>query len=449
MISRELRPFYDLTISDPLFAAEGLDLDNALNAIEAIEVTTQKLQEFWQKSHRGFCFWYPFSETLHPFRFLRKFLECEREIRHFLANPSLENAEKLLHLYNKTGDALIADLDAYSGALKALLKMEGIEFESSIFYFHSNAVTVKEFISSIEMINENALMLRSEVRQREKILKNAEVREVARFSDRDNYMTALKDSGPGLSQEYLYMQKLEEENAPPILERYGPIYYELPHLDGNPRVHRFQAYVMKGPYPGVKYLSISLTDQRYFLKLQDTPKEVSEKQSHFDNRNKVIYEPLMKRGINYWHQSATSFYSVMDLGYYSDLATIVDSKWRRPFLDARQLLIQKSSLFDLILWNGWTHERIYLQMTGVQAGVNKLSSPLYSFVARSYPSLYYLPFNKSVWRLEKPLHFLGSRFGKGGVYSTYEDLKSELSREMLEKIFQGRILRKKEWENHE
>jgi hypothetical protein len=241
------------------------------------------------------------------------------------------------------------------------------------------------------------------------------------------------------------MLELEKKNSPPIVERYGPIYYEFPHLNGFPEVHAFYVSIVKGPYPGIKYLSASLADRRYFMKLKETSEEFSAERNKFDNRNMTIYEPLMKRGIFYWHQSVTSFYSVLDLAYYADLATVVDCYKRRPFLPRKAVLTQKSSLLDLILWNCWTHERVYLKMTEVQAKAGRLPSPLYSFIARSYPSLLYLPFNSSVWRTEKPAHFLGTRFGKGGIYKEFEEIKAELPTDKLEEIFKGRILRQEDW----
>lgn len=443
MIPQPLENFFNLAVDDPLFAAEGLDLDNAIIAIDSIAITANTLQKFWQKSHRAFCFWYPFANTMHPLRFLRDFIESERRRRSFLSNPSFDSAKRLLSIYEKTARTLSADINAYCDAICALQKMENVSLENSIFYFTANSVTFGEYLSSIELLKENVAELKKDIAIRREALENPTFKISSKLHR--EIPIPQKNSGPDLLPAYQYMLELEEQNSPFILERYGPIFYEFSHLEGAPTVHRFNVYVLQGQNHGIKYLSASLTDKRFFLELENAPGDFAGERSKFDNRSKIIYDPLIKRGINFWHQSATSFYSVLDLGYYADLATIVELSWRRPFLNRNYLLRQKSSLIDLLLWNAWTHERVFIEMTSIQASVGSLPSPLYNFIARSYPSLYYLPFNGSVWRLDRPAKFLGSRFGSGGIYRNFEELKSVLSKEKLQKIFQGRLLRKKDW----
>ncbi len=441
-----LSAFHKLTLRDPLFAAEGLDIDNAGWALDELELLTGKLERVWHKSHRWFCFWHPFAETLHPIRFLRKFLESERRRRLFIIRPSEENARLLLRAYEKTVSALELNIAAYLDSISDLRRMEKVPPDGSILYFHTNSISFAEFVESAESIRRNAKELGREVERRRTLLSGG-------APGSGNISGGLfpksdpiprKDRGPALSEKYQKMLLLEEKNLPGIVEKYGPIFYEFVHLDGTPRVHNFFAYVTKDNF-NRRQFQISLADRRFFLELVNTKSALPSGQSSFDSRTRVIYDPMIKRGIPYWHQAVTSFYSVLDLRYYADLATVTDLGWRRPFLDKGAVLSQKSSMLDMILWNGVKHERTHLVMSRVQAGASQLPSPLYNFIARSYPSLYYLPFNRSVWRLDEPPRFLGSRFGRGGIYKTFEEIEPFVSAEILEKVFEGRKYRNEDW----
>src|SRR3990167_8487110 len=106
VIPEPLQKFYNLTLTDPLFAAEGLDLDNTRWALEDLRKLANDLEREYRKQYWWFCFRYPFVETLHPIRFLERFIDCERSRRLFLYNPIMPNAQDLIRSYQKTLAAL-------------------------------------------------------------------------------------------------------------------------------------------------------------------------------------------------------------------------------------------------------------------------------------------------------------------------------------------------------
>ncbi|MBI2122305.1 MAG: hypothetical protein HYT98_04255 [Candidatus Sungbacteria bacterium] len=445
-MDKKIKSFHNFTLRDPLFAAEGLDIDNAKWALEELEFLTREVERVWRPSHRWFCFWHPFTETLHPIGFLKRFLESERQRRRFIISPSEKNAELLLRTHEKTVSALELNLTAYRDSILDLCRQEHIPPDTSIFYFHTNSISLAEFLKSIEVIYSNLKELKKEVKRRRNIFERGDFKSI-NFSDAQPPGAdpiPWKIQGPSLSEKYQEILRLEEKHISGLVEKYGPIFYEFAHLDGTPRIHNFFTYVTRDNR-NRRSFHISLADCRFFLELTKTESALPAAQSPFDNRTRAIYEPSLKRGVRYWHQDVTSFYSVLDLRYYADLATLTDLNWRRTFLDHQAVLSQKSSMLDLILWTGVQHERSYMVMSKVQARAGQNPSPLYNFIARSYPSLYYLTFNRSVWRISDAPRFLGSRFGNGGIYKTLEEIEPFVSSEILEKIFESKKYRHMDW----
>src|SRR3990167_5555345 len=384
MIPPSLQEFYIKTKGDPLFAAEGMDLENASAAIGELYQTTSRLEKLYRETKKEYWFHFrhSFLKTLHPFNFLRSFIECEKRRRIFLAEPSAASARRLINSYWHALASWEGDVSSY--------KKDNVKVDQDLL----ETVPRMDYIP-FELV------------------------------------------GPKLTAESDFILSLEEDVMPSILERYGPIYYTLSHFDGRPKNHQFYLYILKSPEADKKFLRITLADEYFFLEIDPAKYKFHEGIS--------IYEPLIKRGIRFWHQSATTFYSVRDFTYQADLASIADLHWRRKFLDKFLVLSQKSSLLDLFFWNGVIHEQTFLRMAKIEAASGVLNPLSYVFIVRSYPSLFFLPFNRSVWRLEERPNFVGSRFAGGSIYKTLDDIRKDVGKEDLREIFLGPSYRAKDW----
>lgn len=432
--------FYQLTLKDPLFAAEGMDLDNAQLAVDELEKQTLELEKVWRSSHRWFCFRYPFADTLHPVRFLRTFVACERQRRRFMTTVSQPDAAALIKAYLRCVNALDKDLRAYRDALLGIQKLEKFPLDATIQYF-DHMISFEGVLKIIDAMLGNAAMLREDIERRSALL--------AGRVDMDVFSIP----APPQSLEEVMPIKFEHRPLSPelrkiletklsyklIIEKYGPLFYNSDLFDREPTVHEFHLAIIKDSASERRKIAVFLADQYYFLDLNEM------KDKFFLGMS--IYEPLIRRGIPYWNQPATAFYSVFDLEYYADLTTAADLKWRRPFLDQAAVLRQKSSMFDLLLFTGADYDGGYTTLSKVMARANELPSLIFTYIARGYPSLYYLPFNRSVWRRKEKLRFWGSRFGEGSPYKRFEEIYSRTSPDMMEQILKGGSYRRKDWQN--
>ena len=433
-----LKSFYELTLRDPLFAAQGLDLINAAWALGRLEEAADSLEQVLRKKNRWFCFWYPFRHTLHPVSFLKSFLDSEKKRRLFLSRPSLENAEALLKSHRATSRALEADLKAYREALLGIQQAERFSSETAIQYF-DNMITFREVLASVDVMLENARLLGRELKEREKILKgektaaffpkNREMPDISKFMP-------VKFEGPALRPDLREIHESKEKRLR-FVERYGPIFYTSALFDEAEKTHQFFVYVLKDRESEQRQLEIVLADQYFFLDLDEM------RDKFFLGMS--IYQPLIKRGIRYWNQPSTAWYSVFDLAYWADLSAAADLTWRRPFLDRERVLFEKSSMLDLLLETGANYDELYVRLAKIMAKANELPSLIFTYVARGYPSLYYLPFNKSVWRLETRPNFTGTRFGEGSHYKKFDEIKDTLSREALLEVFKGGAYRNQDF----
>ncbi|GEM_PF-2500431 len=459
-----LNEFYAQTLRDPLFAAEGLDIDNAQLALDELEQITKKLQIVDQRLAGQIYFWFnPLTKILHPFNFLRSFLKSERARRRFLADATFSHAKSLVSCYYQTVRALEKDLSAYRFACLSAQEKTLSKFPKATAYnFYRRSVSFSDFINCINLMIDNAQVLRNEVEGRSKLLlslmqqaiwnkdkkennsflsfpKEPVMKEITQKNTTRKISAKSREILTWIEQGRDYMYYLKKRYGQVSTELIGPISYKLSQFDDKPTTHQFFVSIAKDQSGITRSLSAILADQYHFIELA--------KNKYKFYANIGAYEPLIKRGINYWYQPATSFYFTSDLTYYPDLTTIVDLK-RRPFLNKSYLMSQKSSLFDLLLWNGYFHNLSYFQNIAARLKSGKEKGPWhYLLIGRSYPSLYYLPFNRSVWRLEEKPNFLGTPAKKPAFYLTFNELSSALKKRDLQNIFEGGRIRAEDVDN--
>ena len=436
-----LREFDALLRTDPLFAAEGLDLDRASQALNSLESAVSDIESVFSKDswrRRLFLTRYPLARYAVPIPFLRAFIESERLRRMFLSAPTEENARRVLAGWRVAARAYMKSVERYTRLHEVLYSLEKQPDSFVLNDMVGNQTTLADIDRARALMAQNAELLNRTVREREHALRvgGSFERRTASFSPLPGFQKG-ELSPTHASLHALEMQQLLLMGVE-ILETHGPLQYELSHFDDVPTKHLFMLYVLRNPTINLPTARVVLADRFYFLPIIGP-------NARFGGIGKSGFELLIKRGMRYWYQSATNLYTSRDLNYWSEVLTIVD-RTRRPQLDWHLVEAQRSSLFDLLLgacandiqiyvWN--TYERIAL---GKSAGF----SLLYGLLVRSYPSIYYLPFNQSVWRLKELPNFLGSaRISKNDqLYRTEDAIAADTTPEEMELIMQGIRIRK-------
>jgi len=429
--------FYRLTVRDPLFAAEGLDLDNAALALDTLGEVTDEIERIYREyrfGNRLFLLRYPLTETLYPMAFLRCFLESERCRRKFVSLPTHENAEALLRSYTNTADSLAKAVREYRSAHRAALRLDHLDEDAKTSYYVGAApVTARALFESIEQLARNADALREEVGRRKRVFLGEEKGGDAEARTDPIVYT---ENLPPLSSDLLSLKELYERKIFrfDVEEAYGPIAYQLLSLDSRPVFHPFFVYLGKSRrgFFRNRGFRLLLADTYFFVDLA----------ADFHIDKETLFGPLIKEGIPYWFQPATNLYFMRDVSYYADLATIADLK-RRTFLDRAAVLSQKSSLLDLLWWDGATAADMHRTHAKLFSRKKALPSFLHLFAVRSHAGLYYLPFNRSVWRLPEKLSLPGTQ--ATSAYLPWDKVRHKTSPEQLERIFDGMRIRKEAW----
>ncbi|MBI2122328.1 MAG: hypothetical protein HYT98_04370 [Candidatus Sungbacteria bacterium] len=426
-----LKKFLEITLNDPLFAAEGMDVNNARWAVDELEQELKKLEDVWRPSYRWFSFWYPFHQTLHPLIFLKEFVAAEQIRQEFSSNSTRENAQKLLTQHGKTLKAYINGLEGCGEALRTAQKAEKLSSHASFQFFH-RVITFQEILDIFDKFKENSKELLKDIDRRHDIL-------AGNFNLSDSLQTAQDFipqivSGPEPSARNKKILEILEKNRS-IKERYGPIFYTLPNFDVSPKTHQFFAYILNSERTGK--FDLKITDQYYYLDIDE-----NKKTSSYD---KTPYQPLQRRNIHYWLQPPTAWYASFDLSYYADLATICDLTWRRPHLPKNSVMNQKSSMLDLILETGADGIRQYTTMSRYMAQESKLPPLSYLYITRGCPSLYFLPFNRSVWRLPQSPNFLGTKINTISHFKNFAEIADNLSGGEIAEIARGAEFRHKDY----
>jgi hypothetical protein len=429
---KNLVTFAEMAEKDPLFAAEGLDLENCRQALDELVNSLKDIKKSWKSlSVKLFFLKYPILETAHPISFLKSFIDSETARREFIKKPDLENAEKLVVMWSKTLNEYKQGINSYRSALLGIQRLEAIKDDSRIAYFDTN-ISFKEFIKWTELLDRNASRLADEIESRKLILKGNDPALLSTDprrgyvektnSDDENHSKKIPEKLSELVE--IAQSKFKKE------DQWKAIPIKIGHFDqGVPTLRNFNVSIARTNDLNLKFLAVILADDMYFLNLR---------KGHF--LNPIIYRPLLENNLDYWYQPATTFYASMDISYQAELATIVDHK-RRKFNNPHLVDVQKSSLFDLLIGTGIYYNTRFSKLLRIFSYHKCLPKLSFFYLARAYPSLYFLSFNKSVWRLDEDFRIQGTRFGSNSGYENYEKVSSEASFEALKKVVEISIRR--------
>lgn len=388
-----------------------MDLENATRALDNLSEGLELLEREYaigSIARRLFFARYPLARYAVPFTFLRAFVASEGARRTYREHPTAENAQALAEGWERAAVALREDIRRCIAFHRIVGEFEGgQEFVmQDVFGYRS---TFAHILETLELIEKNACALVDEVRARASMLRTGQ--SAALPPERARPLPALVPAA--LDDWHREMQEMAIAGGTwpyrygKIREQYGPFSCTLPNFDGTPKSRIFNLYVLQGAN-GLMSIWPALVDRLYFIDKSSNTKPS-------DSIERGAYATFV--GLNpeevpqYWHEPPTNLYNSRDCSYWMDIASAIDIV-RRPDLDRALVERQRSSMFDMLLAECArdTRSMIAHLRRRVRARVSRKYSLFYDLLTRSFPSVYYLSFNQSVWRLDQEPQFLGDGF---------------------------------------
>lgn len=431
--------FHELVAADPLFAAEGMDLDNATASLDALESALTDLEPEYAGAsfaRKLFFIRYPLAQYAVPSSFLRAIISSERARRVYIAYPTLESARALLHAWTHAQHCLSNDLGRYRTLHEILIRIES-DAEKFVMQDMFGYLTSYRFVmQTLDVFKRNADALRSEIAQRRELLEgDVSVANASRRPERKIPVLQKGEISPWHRQ--LHEAEIACGVSPyryaDILESYGPYRIELANFDEKPRERTFMVYIMQEKKTPRKCMWVSFVDKFHFIDLWNFVPQA-------DSVTRGKYASaigLHKDEIPFWYEGMALLYNTRDLRYWMDIATAIDAI-RRPQLDRDLIASQRSSLFDLMLAECARDMRSMIAhlRRRARSGTSERYSLVYDLLTRTYPSAYYMPFNRSVWRLneEPPLIGDGFQVPNNDRFLSDERMQKELTPDMIAKV---------------
>jgi hypothetical protein len=435
MNDKTLHSFYNSVQSDPLFAAEGMDLEQASAALDRIEILVKEAEMLVSSTsiwRRLFLIRYPTARYAIPIRFLRAFIESERQRRKFVVYPTMESAQLLLAQWEKTAHVYTTCARKYRWLHEAVVQVKKLPDTFAFQDFCGNVTSLASIFEIIRLVERNAHALAEDVHRRKLLLTKGVPFSTTRTVD------VLPPYTPTtISPELQHLVDLDRLHGYPfrdntIVQTFGPFLYTLSHYDVAPTPHAFYAHIVEDASSKARMFKVSLADEFFLLDLR----------GELDVRNRGLQGPIIERGITHWVQSMTHLYATRDQRYNADIATQIDLELR-PWLNRENVIMQRSSSLDLILMSCAFDLVMYLDNARVRIKDGSLGRyPLIdTLLIRTLPSIYFLPFNASVWRLSETPNFLGTKDGSVMKYQRYSDIKDVLPEGMIDRIMEGTRIR--------
>jgi hypothetical protein len=431
--------FHHSVLHDPLFAAEGMDIVNASDAIHNLEEALGKLE----RAHTDISwrYWlflkrYSLARYAVPVSFLKHVIESERLRRQFLVDSTEDKAQELLKQWRVTAQCLQSSVRRYRRLHEVIASIERADDSFSFQDMFGNISTLRYIRKTLSQFERNAACAVSEVEERERLFQGREhgydlrVFECEPLTFREGKLSS--------DLAYIHDLQIKYKLLPDgeVLETHGPLVYTLPHFEGMPTDHVFFLYILRNK-SGRKTVRILLADEFFFLKIGEGSKG-------YGGIGKANFKQIIERGVPYWSQLSTNLYTTRDQSYQMDIATIVDLR-RRPELNKHLVCRQRSSMFDLMLQESARGIGSFIKHTKgrARAGGFGTYSFLFGLLVRSQPSINFMIFNESVWRLKEKPDILGeSRTPFADLlYRPSREIVPNLDHKTLELIMRAAIIR--------
>ncbi|MCE9541458.1 hypothetical protein K8R03_02765 [Candidatus Kaiserbacteria bacterium] len=436
--------FYESVIKDPLFAAEGMDLERGEVALDALRASLKEIGGYLSRpsyAKKAYLWTHPLQTHLYPVPFLKQFIECERERRRFLSQPSEAAAKRLLKSWKKAARTYRISVARFTALHHAVLSHDILIRDKKIFFDKvGNSFTHADIWQALETLKQNAVALEKDVAVRTVLLRES----ASEYNPPAPTQPVEGRTGDPLSEIGMTMSELNTERHAEesiIIEQHGPITVRLSNFDGQPTDRQFIVYMLQNRMTNYTFVRVEPVDRFYFL-------PVGTSNARYGWIGKALFQTAIDRNVPYWMQTGTRFYTMRDQQYWMDVLTIADMQ-RRAHLNRELVAKQRSSMLDYLLMTFVEEVGLQVQAAKARTGLGALSVyPLgAALVAHAHLSLYFLPFNGSVWRLPEKASFIGSgRVGADqSLHKGIEEVYPTVTKDMLREMIRGGMNRVNSW----
>lgn len=434
---------------DPLFSAEGCDLEAASAALVEVTATTHRLEialagqgRLRTPLFRLFFFLFPLFRNALPIPFLRQVLLCEQYRRAYLETPTTGTANDLLQSWCDAARQYSKCLRRYRFLHRVVLWLESSAHQYVLQDLFGNISSIKHIEHTLDTMRQNGKKLHEEVAHRTQLLKE---KKSSMIDAAQVYEEAAVTPGT-ISPWHARLHMLEKSQGitpfrqSDIKASYGPFSYVLPHFEGMPTKHTFMLYHLRNKKTDLESMWVAVVDKYLFTKVWNKATQQSGGKTPF-----VFSGGLNAADTPYWYEPAGHLYALRDPSYWLDIATSVDLTRRHSDIDAQLVRRQKSSLLHLLLGACAEDISVFVRHTErrKRQGTLQAYSLMYGLLMRTHPALYYLTFNKSVWRISNATELLGESWNEAGVspYVSETELSKTLSDNDLIAVMSAQTLR--------
>src|SRR3989344_376590 len=441
--------FHESVLRDPLFSAEGMDIDAARKALITIQKNIRQLEEALSGTHwlsmrfwlyRAFFTIVPLNGYAFPLSFLQACIASEEKRRAYLAHPAYESARELLAAWNTSARGYERSLLRYRFLHRVVLWLEPKARDYVLQDLFGNISTIPHIERTLAHMTQNAEQLHEEVSLRRRMFEGARGTITDPVFDAPDITTGALDPLYARLHTYEIARGITPFRQSVIEDTYGPFSYALKNFEGTATPHTFMLYTLRNKETHLRSMWVAVVDRYLLTKVWDPSA------SSFGQSGKVPFVfsgGLTAEDTPYWYEPAGHLYVSRDPSYWMDIAAHADML-RRPALDPRLVQAEKSSLLHLLLGACSDDLRTFVRHTRRRERTGTLSSYslVYGLLMRTHPALYFLTFNRSVWRLPEQPQFLGERW-KASIESPYvpESEVHSISDDDLARVMSAQALR--------
>lgn len=400
-----LEGFYELTSKDPLFYSSFFDAEEFEKAIKGLEKEEAGLKKIAIANLEAGNFYPEDSisilkkQNLFPYRFLEILISINQKTKEFLENPSKKLANDLLSLYDLASDSY---LDSISSSINSLEKVSSASENSSFLFFVGSVSSVQIVENDYLTIRENGYQLKEEIAKRKNCLLGRENCQALIKTKDNNSFIALVSS--------METEKfdLEGENIDFIKNE----------LLTSPKIE-----IVEGPYK-IKSFCWQNPDFEHWMYL-----------TYYQNEDKMRILPKLANQIYYWPvlqeinqikakfnlgeeipfslQPEATTYECLDLTFYPQLLTLnfIKKQIEKGLVTKEDL--EKNLNYKLLIENqfgllapainAFSADLKYFKLLLATLKVSPATE--YFLSVRTGYSMFYFPFAKSIWRVDKQLQY--------------------------------------------
>jgi hypothetical protein len=356
---------------------------------------------------------------LFPLGLLQTLPKIKKFTDSFLENPSSFRGFQLLGAYKEAVEQYKKSIALHLKALQNLFEENPRLASSKTKTFFLGSGTNLEIVKQdFLLIQENSEVLEKEIKKRENCLWGGECSE-----DNQGRDPSSRSETPRPKKEPNLLPPTLISPFPEPYKILGPYFTESGcwgfEPDGKPKIETFYIFIKD------KKIMPRLATEAYFIDYQAAAERWEGARI------------FLERGISYVIQSETADYQCPDLTYWPELLGLARKEIGagEPNKELARRLAEENKLWTL----PYFLERVAAFMDFMilnQELEKKSPSLIYILQARTNYSIVFMPFAKSVWRLnQNPQYLEPASAPLGTMYKTYKDLKKMgLADEEIEKF---------------